>query len=169
MKKIKINNTNLYAIVDDEDFEYLNQFTWCLDREYARRIIYINENSKRKQRCIRMHREILNAPADKIIDHINGNGLDNRKENLRYCTKSTNAMNCKIHKHNTSGYKGVSKSGNRWRAYIVLNDKQRQIGSYKTKEEAALAYNKKAIELFGEFAKLNDVKLRKRQNETKKT
>lgn len=106
-----------------------------------------------------MHRLIMNAQNGQMIDHINGNVLDNRKENLRLCNKSTNAMNCKVHKHNTSGYKGVAwhKQMKKWRAYIVINDKQKSLGLYKTKEEAAKAYNKAALELFGEFAKVNKI------------
>ncbi len=67
-------------------------------------------------------------------------------------------MNCKVHKHNTSGYKGVSKHHKKWRAYIVLKEKQIHIGLYRTKEDAALAYNEAALKYFGQFANLNVIK-----------
>ncbi|MCF1193472.1 hypothetical protein LRR18_17920, partial [Mangrovimonas sp. AS39] len=83
--------------------------------------------------------------------------------NLRFCDKSKNAMNCKIHKHNTSGYKGVCwhKQCNKWRAYIVLKDKQKSLGLFECKHEAAEAYNKAALTFFGEFAKLNKIEKEK--------
>ena len=142
-----------YILFDDEDSLLVNTYTWSIDSNgYARHNIYI---SKGKVKRLALHRFILNAQHGEMVDHINGNKLDNRKSNLRLCTSSTNAANCKVHKHNTSGYKGVSRSGKRWRAYIVKNDKQIHLGCFKTKESAAEAYNKKAVELFGEFAKVN--------------
>ena len=144
-----------FAIIDDEDFELVNKYTWSIGTYgYARRNIYI---SKGKTTAISMHRLIMNAQKGQMVDHINGDKLDNRKSNLRFCNKAKNAMNCKVHKHNTSGYKGVAwhKQAKKWRAYIVLNDKQKSLGVFNSKEEAALAYNKAAIELFGEFAKVN--------------
>ena len=107
-----------------------------------------------------MHRELLNAPKHIMVDHINRNTYDNQKLNLRFATKAQNAMNCKVHKHNTSGYKGVSrhKQMNSWRAYIVKNNKQIHIGLFKTLKEAALAYNKKALKIFGQFANINLIK-----------
>jgi HNH endonuclease len=106
---------------------------------------------------IYLHRFLMNFP-NTIVDHINRNKLDNRRINLRLSNKSNNAVNCKTHSHNTSGYKGVSKSGNRWRVYIVKNQKQIHIGCFKTKKLAALAYNQKALEIFKSHANLNKVK-----------
>lgn len=154
MKKIKITNTNKYMLVDDEDFEWFNQFSIILrGGGYAARLFYING----KQKTLLIHREIMNAERNQLVDHKNQNKLDNRKSNLRFCSRSTNAMNCKVHKHNTSGYKGVSymKSIKKYRAYIVLKDKQINLGCYSNKTDAAKAYDKKALELFGEFASLN--------------
>lgn len=156
MKEIKIVNkkhTNIITLVDDKDYENLNQYNWIMRCGYVARVFY----SGKKQRTLLMHRIIMNAGEKELIDHVNQNPLDNRKKNLRFCSRSTNAMNCKIHKHNTSGYKGVSysKSLNKWRAYIVVNDKQISLGCYHSKEEAALAYNKGAIKYFKEFASLN--------------
>lgn len=141
------------AIVDDEDFEELNKYKWCyLNAGYACR-----ESSGK---MILMHRDINKTPNNKITDHINGNGLDNRKVNLRTCTTSENAMNSKTNLINTSGYRGVSKDNVRgtYRATIKKLDKAIFLGRFKTANEAALAYNKAAIELFGEFARLNEIK-----------
>ena len=90
-------------------------------------------------------------------DHINGDGLDNRKQNLRTCTHTENMRNRGKSKNNTSGFKGVSwhKRGKTWDAKIAHNKKLMHIGSFKDKEVAAKAYDRKAIELHGKFAKLN--------------
>jgi hypothetical protein len=89
------------------------------------------------------------------VDHINGNKRDNRIENLRLCTRSENAMNRGKSKNNISGYKGVRQVGSKWEARIGYRYKLICIGTYNLKEEAARAYDKKAIELFGDFAYLN--------------
>ena len=113
-----------------------------------------------------MHREITNAPKGMQVDHINGNTLDNRKENLRVCTRSQNMMNRGKQNNNKSGYKGVSYMKKKdpnyeypkpWRAQIKCptNQKVIHLGCYKYPEQAARAYDKKAIELFGEYAQLN--------------
>jgi hypothetical protein len=97
--------------------------------------------------------------GEKYIDHGNMNVLDNRKSNLRKCTIQQNACNREKPKHNTSGYKGVywEKGLKKWRSAIRLNNKKIHIGCYEIKIEAAKAYNKKAKELFGEFARLNEI------------
>jgi hypothetical protein len=95
----------------------------------------------------------------KVIDHKNGLGHDNRIANLRACTTSDNAKNKKMGSDNTSGYKGVGwdKSTKGWRATIMVKGKSLWLGSFKTKVEAALAYNDAAIEHFGEFAYINKI------------
>ena len=107
-----------------------------------------------------MHRLILGLkPKDRIsVDHINGDGLDNRKENLRRCNQSMNIANSRK-KKGTSEFKGVSfhKSAGKWRSHITFNYKQINLGLFHSETEAAEAYNKKAKELFGEFAKINDI------------
>lgn len=152
-KKLKLM-TGEYTLLDYSDWLLFNKQKWTNRANgYAGRVYYKNN----KQYTILLHREIMKATKKQIVDHINRNTLDNRKCNLRFTTKSLNAANCKTHKHNTSGFKGVSKSGNKWRAYIVLNNKQKHIGCFSTKEEAAVAYNKKAIEFFKDHANLNKV------------
>ena len=138
-----------YAIVDDDDFERVSQFKWHFGtRGYA-----IRRECKSK-RQIYMHRFIMNFP-EMDIDHKNQDKLDNQKSNFRLCSDLGNSRNRKAPITNTSGYKGVSwvPSRGRWVAYC----QEKQIGYFRTKEEAANAYNKKAHELFGEFAHLNEI------------
>jgi len=106
-----------------------------------------------------MFRIIVNPFKDKQIDHINHNTLDNRKENLRIVTGSQNGMNQKLHKNNTSGYKGVHWFiySKRWMAYIRLNSRKIHLGYFNSKIEAAYAYNYAALKYFGKFAKLNNI------------
>ena len=101
-----------------------------------------------------LHRFISNAPSDLQVDHINGNRLDNRRENLRLCKNQQNNFNKKAR----SGYKGVHKiRDGKWCAQITLNYKCKNIGYFSTAEEAALAYNSAARDLHGEFAYQNRI------------
>lgn len=115
-----------------------------------------------------MHRYILdlgcdNTYTDPVIDHIDGNGLNNTKSNLRLCNRSQNAMNKKLKSNSKTGWRGVTRPKTKnyklkkpWKAYIRPKGQSFiTIGYYKTAEEAAKAYDEKAKELFGEFAKLN--------------
>tara|TARA_R100000152_G_C6636325_1_gene82350 strand:- start:6 stop:569 length:564 start_codon:yes stop_codon:yes gene_type:complete len=112
--------------------------------------------------CIMMHKFIMNAPKGMCVDHINHDGLDNRRENLRICTYSQNSQNKRRRVDSKSGYKGVHqisekyKLKKRFMAYLRPKGQKRiRLGHYLTAEEAAKAYDKKAKELFGEFAELN--------------
>lgn len=106
-----------------------------------------------------MHRVIIDAPSNLQVDHINGDTLDNRKQNLRLCTHRQNQMNRKKsrRKNLTSEYKGVywCKFSRKWYAQICVHKKSVKLSSHDSEIEAALAYNKAAIEYFGEFARLN--------------
>ena len=156
MKQIELTQGKI-ALVDNNMFEELTQFKWCAinvnNLWYAVRNIYKNN----KWTILRMHREIMNAQNGQEIDHKNGNGLDNRHANLRFCTHSQNIQNQKVTKDGTSKYKGVSwhKQNKKWLAQIMLNDKQYYLGYFKSEIEAVKAYDKKAAEFFGEFARLN--------------
>lgn len=138
------------TIVDDEDYESVSQWSWHYNGGYAVRCPV-----KGHKRTF-LHRFIMNTPDGKETDHINGDKLDNRKENLRICNVSQNAANRKV-QNNNSGYKGVHYRRNKWEAHIKINGKLIDLGRHPTPEDAALAYNKKATEIFGEFAKLNEV------------
>lgn len=154
MKTINLTK-GAVAIVDDEDYEELNKFKWQLHSEgYAVREIW-NPGGKRKR--VRMHRVIMNTPEGMDTDHRNGNRLDNRKENLRICTRQQNLRNSFVGSNNTTGYKGVAfhKFSGLYHATINVDKKQKSLGYHKTPQEAAKAYNDAALKYFGEFAKLN--------------
>jgi hypothetical protein len=105
-----------------------------------------------------LHRFIMDAPKGMFVDHINGNTLDNTRENLRLCTAKGNAQNQSIQKRKkTSKYKGVyrNSTNTKWVGLIKHSGIKYGLGSFSVEEDAARAYNKKALELFGEFAKLN--------------
>ena len=148
MKKIQLTQ-NKYTIVDDEDYDYLNQWNWCSKKNIN--IYYAIRTVLNKR--IYMHRIIINPTDNMYIDHINRNGLDNRKENLRICNKSQNACNSTIPRHNTSGIKGVcwDKSCNKWLSRIKINGKQKHLGRFNNKLEAREVYRKEAKDHFGEF------------------
>ena len=104
-----------------------------------------------------MHRLILNAPKGLVVDHINGNGLDNRKANLRLCTPAQNACNVRPRPGETSKYKGVAfiKRERRWQVRISFRNKRKWIGYFDTEIDAARAYDQAARRLHKEFASLN--------------
>lgn len=158
MKKI-ILTKGAFALVDNEDFGWINKYKWQYGvRGYATKNLHIGmKNGKRISKLMLMHREIIKTPKGLFTDHINGNKLDNRKQNLRICTRQQNVWNMKISSHNTSGFKGVSKRNNRWSASIHKNNKKIHLGYFSTAKEAAKKYNETAFEFFGEFAKLNNL------------
>lgn len=149
----------LFAKVSDEDFEEISRYNWIANGSSKSKSYY----AKRRigEKIVTMHREILGVHDPKIeIDHINHDTLDNQRHNLRVCTHKQNMGNYRKPITNTSGYKGVVWESEKrlWIAQIVINGKQTKIGRFKTKEDAAVAYNRKALEIFGEFALLNDIK-----------
>lgn len=163
---IKIPLTKGYeAIIDADDYEKVSQFKWHTvfkragGKPYANTSMHISGSSEnRKKRNITMHRFIIPTPSNLQIDHINGDTLDNRKENLRQVTNSQNHMNIgKMKKQCSSKYKGVSlrKGTGKWRSLIKRNGKAIELGLFSTELEAAKAYNDAAIEFHGTFAKLN--------------
>ncbi len=150
-----------YAIVDDEDCAWLSQYKWYAHRPgnsfYAVR--HSKKSEGKNRRMILMHREILRCPRGKQTDHRDGNGLDNRRVNLRICSHQENLYNRRKHKQMTSRYKGVSwhKRDKSWRAQIRDRGKVTHLGCFDNEEDAAQSYNRKATELFKDFAKLNRI------------
>lgn len=161
MKTIELTQGK-YTLVDDEDYEFLITKKWHFRKGkgvegYAIHSLHISGSGKeRVQIKLRMHRILAGATDEREVDHINGNTLDNRKVNLRLVTSQQNKMNQSV-RRSKSGFKGVyfDASRNKWRAKINLSGKQIHLGQYVTKEEAAKAYDKGALEYFGEYAKLN--------------
>ncbi len=152
MVKIDLPN-NRYAIIDKEDLHLIQGYKWTWTGKYVR--------ATTKTGGVYLHRIITGASKGSDVDHKNGDTLDNRRENLRVCSRSENSANQKRMRGGSSKYKGVTfcKTRNKWVAKIMKNYKTVFIGRYKTEENAALAYNKKAVELFGEFAFINEVRL----------
>jgi len=144
-----------HAIVDDEDFECLSQVKWSLHESCG--IRYAHRRDPVIGRHVYMHREILNlGPGRKLIaDHINGNGLDNRRCNLRAVTPSQSIMNTRNQSGSVSRFKGVHRERNKWRVVITMDRKKHNLGTFADEEDAARAYDAKARELFGEFARTN--------------
>jgi hypothetical protein len=140
------------AIVDDDDFEWINQWTWfALTRNDGR--LVAGTQSKRKN--LRMHRLICDASPGEHIDHKNQDTLDNRRCNLRKCTRSQNEMNKSKPKGCKSPYKGVSISSDGIYARIGIDGKRIYLGRFSTELDAARAYDHAARLHFGEFARLN--------------
>ena len=142
-----------FAIVDAEDYNWLSRYDWFATK--SRQTYYAHRYSNGK--IISMHREIMRAPKGLICDHINHNGLVNRKSNLRLCTGKQNARNRQARSGCSSKYKGVywSKRYKKWRARICFNCRRIHLGYFFDEIKAALAYDDKAVELFSEFAYLN--------------
>ena len=157
MKKIQLTQGKI-ALVDDEDFDDLNQYKWFAVKSrntfYAERHIPFNHSKK-----IKMHRYIMQTPDGLEVDHKDHNGLNCQKDNMRNCTNRQNQMNRQLYRHSTSGYKGVSwqKTCGKWMAYIWLNNKQKNLGRFVLIEDAAHAYNEAAKEFFRDFACLNTI------------
>ena len=161
MKTIPLTKGFL-ATVDDSDFEVLSKNKWCVNgregKEYA-----VRHTGGSKNQLLYMHRDILNAPPDLQVDHINHNGLDNRRQNLRLVTNSQQHMNSYGRKGHSSKYKGVHREvlkwGSSWQAYITVHGKNIRLGTFRTEEDAAIAYDHAARKYFGQYAKPNFAEL----------
>lgn len=162
MKEIITKSGDIFQ-VSDHRFEYLNQWKWWIainstKKKYALRWETGSTHAERK--AISMHREILGMDrSDKRhADHIDGNTQNNQDENLRIATRSQNGANRPKDSDKTGRFKGVykTKSGKHY-AMIMKDKKQNYLGIHDTDIQAAMAYNAKAIELFGEFAKINEI------------
>ena len=145
------------AIIDAADYERVSGYKWHACRPSKLNIWYARSHVGKRpsRRFIHLHRIILDAPDGLQVDHVDGDGLNCRRSNMRVATRSQNQANKGKYRNNTSGFKGVCLAQGRWIAQIGHNRKVVYIGSYDTAEEAARAYDARAIELFGEFAGIN--------------
>lgn len=145
-----------FAKVDDEDYDRISQHKWSLSGIYAARATsYLTG----KRRTVMMHREIMSTPDGMETDHVNGDGLDNRRANLRICTHAENGRNRKAQDGSMSGYKGVSwiKRDRKWRAQIKVGGSLFFLGQSKNPIGCAVAYNEAAKKYFGKYARLNKI------------
>ena len=165
-REIKLSgDNNLFTIVDEDDYRTLRLWDYKWFRIIGRTTTYVA--SKKNGKTIYLHRLIMglqNAPGSVYVDHIDHNGLNNYKTNLRATDNTGNQRNAhkRISARNSSTYKGITRHPdnkmNPWMARIYLSGKRKYLGCYKTEEEAALSYNKAAIEYFGDMAYLNIIR-----------
>lgn len=158
---VRLTN-GICSLVDEQDLEWLSAYRFYPKPGHD--TMYV-ESYKKHRGVKSLHRLLMNAQKGEEIDHRNRNGLDNRKFNLRRCTRSQNRQNAKKSKvpNARSGYKGVTYDANGpncskpWRAKACVHHKLVHLGRFSTEREAALAYNKFALDHFGEFARLNEL------------
>lgn len=155
MKEIKLPKGKV-AMVDDEDFEELNKYKWCAFKGNSTYYVSRATRVAKKQKVLLMHRVIMKTPKGMHTDHINGDGLDNQRSNLRIATHSENMRNTRMSKNNTSGYKGVcwDKNAKKWHVQITVDSKLIYLGLYDTVEDGYKAYCIACIKYHGEFANL---------------
>lgn len=146
---IGVNAKDGYAIVDKE-YSYLEKHNWSLSSGYPQTNAVIDG----KKTVVRLYYMILKKEHGKVVDHINGNKLDNTTVNLRKCSDRENLLNRKTNKNNRLGIKGVEKHQGKYRARISFASIRYNLGCYSTAEEAADAYKKAAIKIHGEFARV---------------
>ena len=152
MKKVKLTR-GYETIISDCDFERVSKYKWHLARRGNS--TYVSGCVDGKQDYL--HRFIMNCPKGMQVDHRDSDGLNNTRENLRVCTNAENSRNCRPGGNHYKGVYKHSKNGT-WVAEICINGIGKYIGSFKTQEEAALAYNNVAKVAYGEFARLNEVR-----------
>lgn len=142
------------TLIDQADLPRVSEHSWWLNISSAGRPYAAGRPLGHRGGLVYLHRFILGPAQDQPVDHVNGNGLDNRRSNLRLCSANDNAANCAF-QIGQAGFRGVSASGSRWRAQIAHEGRKRYLGTFETPVDAALAYDDTARKLFGDFAVLN--------------
>ena len=144
---------NIPFQIDKEDLELASQYTWHVNKKgYCM--------ARDGDTMVLLHRLLMGSPKSSI-DHKNRDKTDNRKKNLRVCSQSQNLVNRGMLSNNTSGYRGVSKSHGKWTSMLGVDGKNIYLGTFEDIVDAAKAYNDKAKELYGEFAELNKIRVRR--------
>ena len=155
MKEIIIHGDRR-VLLDDEDYERVKDMKWSAIFTGRRAYIVTSGlNEKGRRTTIYLHRLLMNPAPGECVDHINGDTFDNRRSNLRLATYAENARNCKVYKNNTSGFKGVRQSGNRWGVEVQFMNVKLHASGFQSAEEAAHFYDLIASRLFGEYARPN--------------
>jgi hypothetical protein len=159
MKQIPLTQGKV-AIVDDEDYELVSQWKWNVKRSRARWHARTSIRTGHQRKNTYLHRLLMQPASNLDVDHIDGDGLNNQRANLRVCTRSENCRNQRIKKSNTSGFKGVTfnKQSQLWQAQIRSGQaaaSNRYLGLFASAEEAARAYDAVALTQHGEFARIN--------------
>lgn len=147
MKQIKLNK-NKIALIDDVDLELTSKYKWYLHTGSKKPYVYTNDG---KGNSLLLHRLITSAPKGKVVDHINGNGLDNRRNNLRICSISENLVNQGPQKNNKSGVKGVSWNMGQWLVQVKYKNKRVYAKRFKSLEQAREAYKIIATKYYGRY------------------
>lgn len=156
---IKRNNGKIYYCkIDVKDYNTLLEYRWKLITRKDGRIEGVTGRKNGKGSLVLLHRLLLNPNKNQIVDHVNGNVLDNRRINLRITDYNGNNKNVRIRKDNTSGYRGVHYSGGKYIARIQYNKKRINLGKFDTAKEAGIAYNEAAIKYHKQYARLNEIK-----------
>lgn len=155
-KEILLADCKTIALVDDEDYQKISQFTWYLvkvnDLSYAQRIVLL-ESGKRTH--VKMHHDIFGKCSGKVLDHANRNGLDNRKQNLRFATRSQNNANARVKTNSKSQVKGCwfNPKTNLWVSWLAFEGKKIYVGKFKNLEDAKIAFANKHKQVYGEFSR----------------
>jgi len=161
MKQIPITG-GAVVLCDDEDYAKLIRFRWrrtYFKNKHTQYAMAYVRNEGKYSGCVYMHRLLTDAGKGQQVDHIDGNGLNNQKANLRLCSQSQNNVNGRKRAGSSSQHKGVTwrKDTGKWQAQAWANGKRYSLGCYQSEERAALAYNRFMVDQFGEFVRQNDV------------
>lgn len=148
---------NTFTMVDDADFEIFSKWRWAA--EMGRYTFYVFRHTYPDGNHIRfaLHREIMDCPLSSLVDHIDGNGLNNQRSNLRLATHSQNQINRRVQKNNKSGFTGVSwnRARKKWTAHIFGGPRKKGLGSFSLLEDALKARRNAEAAFYGEFSRAN--------------